>query len=480
MGDYGPYSVHPVAALFPLIEGEEFDELVADIRERGLQEPIVLTHDSTVLADGRNRYRGCIEARVDPNFTTLPEAFTEEDIEAWILASNLKRRHLDVGQRVAIGIDLERHYAEVLKERERQRKITGGETTPQSSGESSPRRDGEAARQAAAAVGMSHDSISRGKVVEEFRPDLFEQMRVGVISLNAAYDEAREKKRQRDAAEPKPKSTPEIITLRTHEGVEVPYPKPKAKATFNPTNELISWAMWSWNPVTGCLHGCPYCYARAISEPPDAVFPAGFTPLFHHERLDAPANSKVPAEAAQDPRYKRVFVCSMADLYGKWVPQDWIRQVHASCTANPQWDYLLLTKFPSRYVKLDLPPTAWVGTSVDSQRRVNIAEDAFRKIEGVRVKWLSLEPLLEPLAFSDLSMFDWVVIGAQTATTQPSGHVPAFAPPIEWVASLIDQARTAGCAVYLKPNLLGKISSKSPGMQLPQEVPDVRGVTNVV
>jgi protein gp37 len=173
-------------------------------------------------------------------------------------------------------------------------------------------------------------------------------------------------------------------------------------------------------------------------------------------------------------------VCSMADLYGKWVPQDWIDQVHASCIANPQWDYLLLTKFPKRYVGLELPETAWVGTSVDTQKRVRLAEEAFRQIKNVRVRWLSLEPLLEPLEFSDLSMFDWVVIGSQTATEQPDGPVPAFAPDFEWVSRIVGQAREVGCRVYLKPNLLGEVGPQSPGMLLPREEPRFRSARQIV
>ena len=167
----------------------------------------------------------------------------------------------------------------------------------------------------------------------------------------------------------------------------------------------------------------------------------------------------------------RVFVVSMGDLYGKWVPNKWIEKVHASCIANPQWEYLMLTKFPQRYVGLQLPPTAWLGTTVDEQYRVKIAEEAFRKISGVRVKWLSLEPLLAPLEFTDLSMFDWVVIGAQSATRQPDGYVPEFAPPFDWVMRIVAQAREAGCRIYMKPNLLGNCHPQSPGMKLIQEQP---------
>jgi protein gp37 len=292
-----------------------------------------------------------------------------------------------------------------------------------------------------------------------------------------ALDAADRQRRQWARSQPKPEPVtpgPVPLILRTHDGQEFPYPQPKGKATFNQTpGEGISWAEWSWNPVTGCLHGCDYCYAREIatSDRLKPYYPAGFTPLFHPERLDAPRNTTIPAAHASNPAWNRVFVCSMADLYGRWVPGEWISQVHAAMLGSPQWEYLLLTKFPSRYIGLDLPSNAWLGTSVDEQKRVRIAEDAFRQLEGVAVKWLSLEPLREPLEFTDLSMFDWVVIGAQTETRQPGRVVPAFAPPFDWVARIVAQAREAGCKVHLKPNLLGRVDPQLPGMQMPNEYP---------
>lgn len=460
---YGRFKVHPVADAFPLIEGEEFDALVADIDQHGLIEPIILAPDGETIVDGRNRWRACDKVGLDPKFETLGPHYTDELIVDYIISTNLRRRHLDVGQRSMIGLAIEKHFAELAKERQRE----GG----RKKGLQNSANPTHAAEKTAQQVGVSHDSISKAKKITTVAPDVAAEVTAGTKSLNEGYEEAKKREKARKAADPPPKPVPQKIVLLTHEGVEVQYPKPKGKATFNPTNDFISWASWSWNPVTGCLHGCRYCYAREIAEPPSPAFPAGFTPLFHHERLGAPANTVVPNGADNDPRRKRVFVCSMADLYGAWVPDEWICAVHGAAIQNPQWDYLLLTKFPSRYVDLDLPPTAWVGTSVDTQRRVAIAEHAFRQIDGVRVKWLSLEPLLEPLEFSDLSMFDWVVIGSQSETRQPDGRVKAFAPPFDWVARLVAQAREAGCAVYLKPNLVGKTGPQEPGMELPQEVP---------
>jgi hypothetical protein len=68
-------------------------------------------------------------------------------------------------------------------------------------------------------------------------------------------------------------------------------------------------------------------------------------------------------------------------------------------------------------------------------------------------------------------MFNWIVIGAQSATEQPDGRVPEFAPPFEWVMRIVAQAREAVCRIYMKPNLLGIPNSQSPGMQLIQEEP---------
>jgi protein gp37 len=225
--------------------------------------------------------------------------------------------------------------------------------------------------------------------------------------------------------------------------------------TFNRVNEMIDWAKWSWNPVTGCLHDCSYCYARDIAE---RFYPEKFAPTFHPERLKAPHATKLPPEADDGIGWRNVFVCSMADLFGKWVPQAWIDAVLAEVRAAPQWNFLFLTKFPQRLAEIEWPENAWVGTTVDKQYRVSIAEKAFQEVQAT-VKWLSCEPLLEDLSFSSLAMFDWVVMGGQSE----SSRTPAFQPPWAWVDHLLQQIYAANALrrqrgqqpikLYWKPNL---------------------------
>lgn len=100
---------HPLANLFPLIEGREFDELVADVRAHGLREEIVLL-DGMIL-DGRNRYRAALAAGVDPvlmdfNGPLAPRMFAGLDPLAWVLSKNLHRRHLNESQRAMVAARL--------------------------------------------------------------------------------------------------------------------------------------------------------------------------------------------------------------------------------------------------------------------------------------------------------------------------------------------------------------------------------------
>lgn len=458
--DIPAQSIHPAADLFPMIAGVEFDELVESIRADGLEVPILITDDGQLL-DGRNRLLACYMARVDPIFDT--RSFS--DPWGTVVRLNIHRRHLNVGQRAASGMKLLAHYTEDAEARMLAGKI---DVDP-----SADLRKGRSADQAAAEVGVSSRAIQQFKRVADNAPDLAMQVETGKLALDAAEKEVKKRIASRPLADPVPAVKPQLTKLFLLDGKTMDVGMPKAKSTFNPTNEHISWAAWSWNPVTGCLHGCDYCYAREITTPASPAFPAGFAPAFRPERLDAPLNTKLPTNLT-DERQRRVFVCSMADLFGEWVPQEWIDDVFTAANKAPDWDYMFLTKFPQRYKRVTFPPGAWAGTTVDYQKRIKIVERAMAGLvddPNVAVRWLSIEPLLEPLHFTDLSWCNLMVIGSQTATRQPGGTVPAFAPPFEWVADLVAQARAANVPVYLKPNLVGHVDQQSPGMALPREGP---------
>lgn len=267
------------------------------------------------------------------------------------------------------------------------------------------------------------------------------------------------------------------------------------RQTFNLTNEKIEWARWTWNPVTGCKHGCPYCYARDIAEPASKAFPHGFEPVLREERLTAPRDMGSPEDHLLEivrasighepdpdelathgsrltsaPGYKTVFAVSMGDLFGEWVPQDWIERVFDAVREGPDWNFLFLTKNPERMVGLDFPDNAWAGTTVDCQERVARAQDAFAQVKAP-VRFVSCEPMTSGIVFDDMTMFEWCIIGGRSR----SRRAPEAQPTIEQVTRLVNCAREAGLPVYHKPNLRvdGLVASK----EYPQAVRTVGHVS---
>src|SRR5262249_16985222 len=89
------FRFHPLADIFPLMEGEAFDALVADIKANGLVEPIVILDD--MILDGRNRYRACLAAGVEPR--TVNGDGWIDDPAAYVITANIHRRHLTADQK---------------------------------------------------------------------------------------------------------------------------------------------------------------------------------------------------------------------------------------------------------------------------------------------------------------------------------------------------------------------------------------------
>jgi len=220
----------------------------------------------------------------------------------------------------------------------------------------------------------------------------------------------------------------------------------------------IPWADWSWNPITGCLNGCPYCYARKLAEGRLAhIYPNGFEPTFWPERLDEPGKVKRPGN---------VFVCSMGDIFGQGVMGGWIEAIFDAIAKYDHHNYLFLTKRPD-LLRLDtqlvpkIPAGCWLGVTINrkdkkSIERLNWLGNAWDSNKILNViynfipdyfnhKFISFEPLLGPVSGMVERWMDWIIIGAQTN--------PNVQPEREWVQDILNRADKFGIPVLMKHNL---------------------------
>ena len=154
---------HDVAGVFPLMHGADFDALVADIREHGLREPIWLHRDGRII-DGRNRYRACIEAGVDPKTQTY--IGPQEGLLGFVISMNLRRRHLNESQRAMVAAKLAN-----LRDGQRADRIGGSIDLPT----------------AAEILNVSEPSVKRARVVQDYgTPELIDDCEQGEIAVSDA------------------------------------------------------------------------------------------------------------------------------------------------------------------------------------------------------------------------------------------------------------------------------------------------------
>jgi protein gp37 len=411
----------------PMMDLKIKESIADDMEEHGFDEskPIDVWKEEIIVLDGHTRLAAAEEKGFETVFIHY-HSFPNVRLALEYAIHNQRDR------RNFTDADIMR-CVEVLDKRNER----GGDHGNQYADEKVPKTSNEvfanntneknSATKTAKVVGTSHAKVEKARTVLDHADDKTkEEVKSGQKTINKAYAETQDMRKTQKEAK---------------------------RAVFNKTNDSIEWAPFSWNPVTGCKHDCQYCYARDIA----MRYTGHFNPAFHPNRLAAPDNTKLPLDDA--PGMRNVFVCSMADLFGEWVPQEWIDSVLNTVRASPEWTFLFLTKNPKRMIGIDWPNNSWVGTTVDVQGRVDGAERAFREIDA-SVKFLSCEPLQEPLIFSDLSVFDWLIIGGRSS----SSKMPAFQPDWMWVEDLLQQARKAKLKVYFKPNLQAR----------PKEFPEVK------
>jgi ParB-like chromosome segregation protein Spo0J len=158
---------HPLADIFPLMEGEEFDALVADIKAHGLREPVVV-FENTIL-DGRNRYRACQSVGIEPTFTV----YQGDDPVSFVISLNLRRRHLDESQRAIVAAKLE------------QFEHGGDRKSDQDANLHLDRQD------VASLLSVSERTVaSAAKVLDQGSPELVQAVERGDVSVSAAAEVA--------------------------------------------------------------------------------------------------------------------------------------------------------------------------------------------------------------------------------------------------------------------------------------------------
>lgn len=206
---------------------------------------------------------------------------------------------------------------------------------------------------------------------------------------------------------------------------------------MNGPDNAIGWCDFTANPVRGkCKYNCPDCYAEDIrlrfkwpakmTYVPDWYNYAQVVRLLHERDIEP-----------------IIFVGSMYDILGYWVPWEWIQKIFDQCKGEPAW-FVFLTQNPKRYSEFSIPRNCIVGTTVRRQSEVHQIGDLLNSVPVGIKKLVSFEPLFEQLIdLSRVNMYllDWIIAGAQT------GKKKKYCPP-KAIMNLIEKHRDN--SIYVK------------------------------
>ena len=238
---------------------------------------------------------------------------------------------------------------------------------------------------------------------------------------------------------------------------------------------------YTWNPITGCLNGCEYCYARKLAntrlkerylandvigetDPRTSRLRESFADPFH-PRFWEDRTSWKEEQSLRGKKPMGIFTCDMSDLFGIGVPEMWQAKVFGFINLFPEHRFYLLTKQPQNLIKFSpFPDNCWVGVSATDDAMVTHAVVGLDYIDA-KIKYLSLEPLLKwDMSKIDLAWtletykINWLIIGAQTK--------PTVYPKLEWVREIVEACDKAEIPVFQKNNLKPLL-----GDNLRQELP---------
>jgi len=210
----------------------------------------------------------------------------------------------------------------------------------------------------------------------------------------------------------------------------------------------IEWTDATWNPVRGCVKispGCKHCYAQVFAERfrgvPGNPYEQGFDLRLVPEKLIDPLLWR---------QRRTIFVNSMSDLFQDGVPDEYISAVGDVMRMGNWHTFQVLTKRASRLEallsgplrSLAEEPHIWWGVSVED-RHYGLPRIARLQNTPVRVRFLSIEPLLEDLGTLDLRDIHWVIVGGESGP----GARPMRQ---EWVESIQEQCLEARVPFFFK------------------------------
>ena len=209
-------------------------------------------------------------------------------------------------------------------------------------------------------------------------------------------------------------------------------------------NSSIEWTEMTWNPTTGCTKisaGCKFCYAEIMTRRLKAMgqkkYENGFDIItIHPDTLAIPYSWKSP---------KIVFVNSMSDLFHSDIPLDFIKQVFKTMNDNPQHVFQVLTKRAERlfelHKELKWTHNIWMGVTVENETEKSRI-DLLQKTNA-KVKFLSLEPLLDGLPNLNLEKIDWVIVGGESGIkSRPMDE--------KWVLNIQEQCEKTDVSFFFK------------------------------
>lgn len=210
------------------------------------------------------------------------------------------------------------------------------------------------------------------------------------------------------------------------------------------TTSKIEWTEQTWNPTVGCTKispGCKHCYAELMAQRLQAMGTHGYENGFKLTLL--PSRLQEPLQRKKKTVY---FVNSMSDVFHEDVPFEYIDQIFESIAKTPQHTYQILTKRADRmaqyFINRPVPDNAWLGVSVED-REYGVPRIALLRQVSAKIRFLSVEPLLEDLGDLDLTDIHWVIVGGESgAKARPMQK--------EWVEDIRIQCEEADVAFFFK------------------------------